>query len=83
MRLTAKPFSAAPRLHPNASRKCVRVSAAMKLYSNPASRGRIIEWYLREIGKEAEVEVVNMDMREKREHKSEWFKKVGSHGVQC
>ena len=77
MRLTAKPFSATRPA--NASRRCVRVSAAMKLYSNPASRGRIIEWYVREIGKDSEVEVINMDMKEKREHKSDWFKKVGEH----
>ncbi|PNW72643.1 hypothetical protein CHLRE_15g636750v5 [Chlamydomonas reinhardtii] len=52
----------------------------MKLYSNPASRGRIIEWYVREIGKDSEVEVINMDMKEKREHKSDWFKKVNPFG---
>ncbi|KAG2428278.1 hypothetical protein HXX76_010428 [Chlamydomonas incerta] len=52
----------------------------MKLYSNPASRGRIIEWYIREIGKEGEVEVINLDMREKREHKSDWFLKVNPFG---
>ncbi|KXZ43038.1 hypothetical protein GPECTOR_106g132 [Gonium pectorale] len=52
----------------------------MKLYSNPASRGRIIEWYLHEIGAASDVEVINMDMREKREHKSESFKKVNPFG---
>lgn len=48
----------------------------MKLYTNPASRGCFVEWYVSEIGKESEVEVVNLDMGDKREHKSDWYKKV-------
>ncbi|KAG2453228.1 hypothetical protein HYH02_002551 [Chlamydomonas schloesseri] len=51
----------------------------MKLYSNPASRGRFVEWYVREIGKEAEVELVNVDLA-KREHKSDWFRKINPFG---
>eukprot|EP00798_Chlamydomonas_sp_ICE-L_P002078 gene2078-18261_t len=50
---------------------------AMKLYSNPMSRGRILEWYIQELGEKAmaEVEVVNMDLKEK-EHKADWFLEV-------
>lgn len=54
--------------------------AAVKLYSNPSSRGRIIEWYLQELGVAGDVEVVNLDMREKREHKSDMFKRVNRFG---
>ncbi|GIL90252.1 hypothetical protein Vretifemale_17839 [Volvox reticuliferus] len=75
-----RPFQAG-RCHRVASRQpCVRAYAATKLYSNPASRGRIVEWYLQELGVAGDVEVVNLDMREKREHKSDWFKKVNPFG---
>ncbi|PNW72644.1 hypothetical protein CHLRE_15g636800v5 [Chlamydomonas reinhardtii] len=52
----------------------------MKLYTNPASRGCFVEWYVSEIGKESEVEVVNLDMGDKREHKSDWYKKINPFG---
>ncbi|GIL59489.1 hypothetical protein Vafri_14171 [Volvox africanus] len=75
-----RPFQAG-RCRPAVSRQaCVRTYAATKLYSNPASRGRIVEWYLQELGVAGDVEVVNLDMREKREHKSDWFKKVNPFG---
>lgn len=75
---SVRAFRASPQAQTAARsrRACVRVSAKAKLYSNPASRGRIVEWYIQELGKGDEVEVVTLDMREKREHKSEWFLKV-------
>ncbi|GFR41705.1 hypothetical protein Agub_g2454, partial [Astrephomene gubernaculifera] len=73
-----KPFTASAQ-RVVSRRPCVRVSASMKLYSNPMSRGKIIEWYLQEIGA-TDVEVINLDLKEKREHKSETFKKVNPFG---
>ncbi|GLC42185.1 hypothetical protein PLESTB_000639900 [Pleodorina starrii] len=76
-----KPFQSGPSCPRAVTRRpCVRTYAATKLYSNPASRGRIIEWYLHELGVAGDVEVVNLDMREKREHKSDWFKQVNPFG---
>ncbi|EFJ41347.1 hypothetical protein VOLCADRAFT_77635 [Volvox carteri f. nagariensis] len=72
-----KPFQA----HRSVTRRpSVRSYAAAKLYSNPASRGRIIEWYIQELGVAGDVNVVNLDMREQREHKSDWFKQVNPFG---
>ncbi|KAG2496848.1 hypothetical protein HYH03_005252 [Edaphochlamys debaryana] len=53
--------------------------AKLKLYSYPVSRGRIIEWLLKEHGKEADVEIVNVDLREK-EHKSAEFRAINPFG---
>lgn len=50
----------------------------LKLWTNPASRGQIISWYAKELG--VEVDAVDMDMKEKREHKSPEFLKVNPFG---
>ncbi|KAI8466418.1 MAG: thioredoxin-like protein [Monoraphidium minutum] len=50
----------------------------LKLWSNPASRGQIVKWYIDELGVEAEV--VDMDMKDKREHKSPEFLAVNPFG---
>jgi len=40
-------------------------------------RGRFVEWFLKELGKE-DVEILNLNMKENREHKQPDFLKVGS-----
>ncbi|KAF6242297.1 thioredoxin-like protein [Scenedesmus sp. NREL 46B-D3] len=68
----SRPFtSAAP------ARRAVVARSSLKLYTNPASRGKFVEWYLQEIGVDAEL--VNLDMKEK-QHKSEQFMKVNPFG---
>eukprot|EP00775_Hariotina_reticulata_P002746 gene2746-3040_t len=57
-------------------RRCV-VPKAVKLYTNPASRGQIVEWYLKELGLEADL--VNLDLKEK-QHKTPEFIKVNPFG---
>uniref|UniRef100_A0A383WFY7 Glutathione transferase n=1 Tax=Tetradesmus obliquus TaxID=3088 RepID=A0A383WFY7_TETOB len=67
-----RPFtSAAP------TRRAVVTHSSLKLYTNPASRGKIVEWYLQEIGVDAEL--VNLDLKE-RQHKTEDFMKVNPFG---
>ncbi|PNG62357.1 Glutathione S-transferase F3, partial [Tetrabaena socialis] len=82
MMLQAPALKAAPacRSRAAARRPVVRVSAGIQLYSNPASRGRICEWYINEIGAVKDVEIINLEMREKREHKSEAFLKINPYG---
>ncbi|KAG2496849.1 hypothetical protein HYH03_005253 [Edaphochlamys debaryana] len=55
------------------------MSAKVKLYSNPGTRGRLVEWYIVELGKEADVEIVNLDTREK-EQKSAEFRAINPFG---
>ncbi|KAF8063755.1 yfcG [Scenedesmus sp. PABB004] len=74
----AAPAAAAP-ARP-VRRAAVAVRAAVKLYTNPASRGQIVAWYIKELGIEDQVEMVNLDMREKRQHKEPSFLKVNPFG---
>eukprot|EP00195_Chlamydomonas_chlamydogama_P005361 CAMPEP_0202890572 /NCGR_PEP_ID=MMETSP1392-20130828/931_1 /ASSEMBLY_ACC=CAM_ASM_000868 /TAXON_ID=225041 /ORGANISM="Chlamydomonas chlamydogama, Strain SAG 11-48b" /LENGTH=241 /DNA_ID=CAMNT_0049574169 /DNA_START=66 /DNA_END=791 /DNA_ORIENTATION=+ len=57
-----------------------RAYAKLKLYSNPATRGQICLWYIKELNKEDEVEIIDLDMKEKREHKSPEFMKINPFG---
>ncbi|PNW74088.1 hypothetical protein CHLRE_13g584850v5 [Chlamydomonas reinhardtii] len=55
----------------------VSVQAAIKLYTNPGSRGKIAEWYLAELA--VPHELVLLDMR-KGEHKSPQFLAINPFG---
>lgn len=52
----------------------------LTLWTNPASRGQIVAWYLREIDASDLVNPVNLDMKEKREHKAPAFLAVNPFG---
>lgn len=54
------------------------VSNAVKLYTHPRSRGRIVEWYIQELGLK-DVEMTNLDLAEK-QHKAPDFLKVNPFG---
>lgn len=53
------------------------MTAAVKLYSNPGSRSKIVEWYLKELGVAYETQEINM---KEKEHKADWFMKVNPFG---
>eukprot|EP00878_Enallax_costatus_P002055 GHUV01002221.1.p1 GENE.GHUV01002221.1~~GHUV01002221.1.p1 ORF type:complete len:224 (+),score=60.91 GHUV01002221.1:184-855(+) len=60
------------------TRKNMIAKASLKLYTNPASRGRMVEWYLQELGIDAEV--VNLELQQQREHRQESFLKINPFG---
>eukprot|EP00879_Flechtneria_rotunda_P003059 GHRR01003279.1.p1 GENE.GHRR01003279.1~~GHRR01003279.1.p1 ORF type:complete len:222 (+),score=80.08 GHRR01003279.1:162-827(+) len=75
--LTARaPFTSRAVAVPTARRTAVTARALM-LYTNPASRGKIVEWYLKELGVKAEL--VNLDLKE-RQHRQTDFMKVNPFG---
>jgi len=51
---------------------------AVKLYTHPRSRGRIVEWYMKELGL-SDFELLNLDLAEK-QHKAPEFLKVNPFG---
>lgn len=59
-----------PVVRPVINKPCVRRTIsplhAIKLYSHPRSRGRLVEWYIKEL--DVDAEIVNLDMAAK-EHK--------------
>ncbi|MEW5313118.1 MAG: hypothetical protein WDW38_004709 [Sanguina aurantia] len=67
-------FSPYPNVVKYMARPSVNCQAA-KLYTATGSRGAIVEWYLLEAGIK-DVEIVNLEMREKREHKTEAFRQI-------
>jgi glutathione S-transferase len=54
------------------------VANAVKLYTHPRSRGRIVEWYIQELGLK-DVEMANLDLAEK-QHKAPDFLNVNPFG---
>ncbi|KAG2497189.1 hypothetical protein HYH03_004778 [Edaphochlamys debaryana] len=70
------PQRMAPTARPRRSTVAVR-AAAIKLYTNPGSRGKITEWYLAELG--VDHELVYLDMR-KGDHKTPAFLAINPFG---
>eukprot|EP00884_Botryococcus_braunii_P011802 jgi/Botrbrau1/20622/Bobra.113_1s0047.1 len=70
--LRVKPFAAATRRLPR-----MQTKAELTLYTNPRSRGKILEWYLEELGTPY---ARNELSYEARDHKADWFLKINPMG---
>lgn len=64
-------------LHVHQRRGQACVASAIKVFTNPGSRGKIAEWYTDEL--ELETELVLLDMR-RGDHKSDWYLKINPFG---
>lgn len=77
--LASRSISSTAQLRSSSARpRPVVCTRAVKLYTHPRSRGRIVEWYIQELGLK-DVELVNLDMAEK-QHKAPEFLKVNPFG---
>lgn len=66
------------KMQPAHGARAATAVSAVKLYTNPGSRGKMAEWYLAELGN-VQFEAVNLDMK-KGEHKTAQYLSINPFG---